>query len=198
MACSWATAAFLAVVAVLHLLDPRDPWHRFVSEYGMGHPLLLALGFCAWAASGLVIASPLWRRKTRPARAGAGCLALFAALILVAATVQIDGPSLETPTTLEGALHVTAGRLAVAALALGLLLGFGAVRDRRSAGLLLGLLIVAFAVPVLAAPRAVGLTQRVVVGVEIGAALLLAWSLDRRPGPTASPRTCAARDAPTA
>lgn len=96
---------------------------------------------------------------------------------MVAAVFRIDGPSLAPPATLEGAIHIGSGRAAVAALGLGVCLGWAAVRSRRRAALVLGLLAVGFAAPVLASPTSVGLTQRVVVGVELGAMVLLARTL---------------------
>jgi len=95
----------------------------------------------------------------------------------VAAVFRIDGPTLAPPATAEGAIHITSGRAAVAALALALVLGWAAARGRRVALLALGLLVVAFGVPVLASPETVGLTQRVLVGVEVGGMALLAREL---------------------
>ncbi|MGI8597522.1 MAG: DUF998 domain-containing protein [Thermoleophilaceae bacterium] len=173
----WALAVLLAIVGLLHVLDPRDPWRRFVSEYGVDHPLLLGAGFIAWALAAAVLAPALWRTGGAAGKGSAGLLVLFAALILVAASLQIDGPSLEPPSTTEGAIHIASGRAAVAALALALCLGWAATRGWRVAALVLLLFLIAVGGPVLASPTAIGLTQRVLVGVELGAMVLLARSL---------------------
>ena len=165
------------IVGILHALDPRDPWRRFVSEYGIAHPLLLGVAFGAWALAAVSLAPGLWRLGGKSGRASGALLVLFAALIVVAAVFRIDGPSLAPPATLEGAIHIGSGRAAVAALGLGVCLGWAAVRSRRRAALVLGLLAVGFAAPVLASPTSVGLTQRVLVGVELGAMVLLARTL---------------------
>ena len=176
----WALVAFVAIVAVLHLLDPRDPWRRFVSEYGMEHPLLLGVAFGAWALAAVALVPSLWRLRGATGRGSGALLALFAALILVAAVFQIDGPTLAPPKTVEAVIHITAGRAAVAALALALCLAWAAARGRRAALTVLVVLVLAFGVPVIASPNAVGLTQRVLVGVEIGALALLAREIDDR------------------
>jgi hypothetical protein len=162
---------------VLHLLDPRDPWRRFVSEYGMEHPFVLGVAFAAWALAAIALVPALWRLGGAAGWGSGVLLGLFAALILVAAVFRIDGPTLAPPATAEGAIHITSGRAAVAALALALVLGWAAARGRRAALLALGLLVVAFGVPVLASPETVGLTQRVLVGVEVGGMALLAREL---------------------
>jgi hypothetical protein len=126
----WALGVLVAVVALLHVLDPRDPWHRFVSEYGVAHPLLLGVAFAGWSAAALALVPSLWRLARPAARASAAGFVLFALPILVASVFQIDGPSLEAPKTAEGTLHVASGRAAVAVLGLVLVAGWG----RRQAG----------------------------------------------------------------
>jgi hypothetical protein len=49
-------------------------------------------------------------------------------------------------------------------------------------------MLIAFLVPLMTASRAIGLTQRMLVGVELGAMLLLGRALDR-----AQPRSSRAR-----
>jgi len=66
---------------------------------------------------------------------------------------------------------------AVAALGLGVCLGWAATRGWSTAALVLLLLLIALGAPVLASPMSIGLTQRVFVGVELGAMVLLARAL---------------------
>ncbi len=140
----------------------------------MEHPLMLGIAFGAWSLAAIALVPTLWRLGGVPARGGALLLVLFAALILIAAVFRIDRPTLAPPATTAGAIHIASGRAAVAALALALVLAWAATRGRRAALVVLGLLLLAFGVPVVASPAAVGWTQRVLVGVEVVALAMLA------------------------
>ena len=146
----------------------------------MEHPLVLGTAFGAWALAAIALVPELWRLGGARARGSGLLLVLFAALILIAAVFRIDGPTLAPPATTEGAIHIASGRAAVATLALALVLGWAATRGRRAALVMLGLLLVAFGVPVVASPEAVGLTQRVLVGAEVVALAMLARGVRRR------------------
>lgn len=155
-------AAFLAIVAVEHLLRPDlKPAEHFVSEYARGWTRpIQAAAFLAWAASmGAQVrlardAAPPGRRIAR----GLVCLGLAAATAgaLLAAAFASQTVAGELPAgvrrTTEGRLHDLGTLLILAGLLAAALASLRLVRDGRYratvAGLALALLAI---VPVLVA-----------------------------------------------
>lgn len=187
------TAAFLLVVAVLHLLRPDvAPVERFVSEYGRGWSgPLMSVAFACWAV-GIAATAVLAARAGSPGRPVARVLAtggftVAAAGAVLAALFATQTVAGELPArvarTTAGRLHDLGTLLLLAGLLLAALASLRLVRGLRYRLTLAGLAVVLVAiVPVLVAfgLDAPGLGQRgfILVGcvflwrfaVEAGAA----------------------------
>jgi hypothetical protein len=155
-------AAFVALVAVQHLLRPGlPPAERFVSEYGRGStaPLQVA-AFVLWAAAMAACAvlatrvRPGGRPIARGLTAGAFAVAAVGAVMCGLFTTETVGGELPpgVPRTTEGRLHDVGALLVLAGLALAGVASLRLVRSRRHrltvAALALALLAI---VPVLVA-----------------------------------------------
>ena len=173
-------ASFLAVIALLHLLDRRDPRLHLVSEYALSRPWLLGAGFLALAAGGLGFSAALWRlAPTLRGRAGAACfvvLALAAALLGLYAT---DHEGTVPATTPGGRIHDAAAGLLLLSLLAGHVLAWSALDPgaARRVLLLLALLALAAVAPPLLAPAWIGVHQRLLTGTLIVGLLVLAARL---------------------
>ena len=163
-------ASFLAVIALLHLLDRRDPRLHLVSEYALSRPWLLGAGFLALAAGGLGFSAALWRlAPTLRGRAGAACfvvLALAAALLGLYAT---DHEGTVPATTPGGRIHDAAAGLLLLSLLGGHLAGWSALGPGalRRVLVLVGILVLALVAPRVLAPSWIGVHQRLLLGTLI-------------------------------
>lgn len=161
---------FLAVIALLHVLDRRDPRLHLVSEYALERPWLLGAGFMALAAGGAGMSAALWRRApTLRGRAGAawfGVLALAAVLLGLYAT---DHEGTVPATTPGGRIHDGAAGLLLLSLLGGHLLAWSALGPgaTRRVLLLLGVLLLALLAPRALAPGWIGVHQRLLLGTLI-------------------------------
>ncbi len=191
-------AAFVALVAVQHLLRPGlPPGERFVSEYARGSTALVQVAaFLAWAAA-MAACAALAARARPPGRPVARVLttagfATAAAGAVMAALFTTETVGGELPAgverTLEGRLHDVGSLLILAGLLVAALAALRLVRARRFrltvAALAVALLAV---VPVLVALGldAPGIGQRGFI--LIGCALL--WRFAVHASGPANPAT---------
>lgn len=113
--CTAAVTMFVAIVALLHVIEPQfSPMWRFVSEYSNGpYGILMKLAFFVMAfgcAAAFVAVRP--HAKTKPARIGLFFLAL-SVIGLVMAGVFNQDPLTSTVATREGNLHAIATMLGI-------------------------------------------------------------------------------------
>ncbi len=103
-----AIAAFPALVAVLHAIEPDfDPSWRMLSEYAIGrHGWVMALAFLSLGLGSAALMAVLWSSiRTLGGRIGLGLLALFSASVALAALFPTDSvpdqlKGISTPTGL--------------------------------------------------------------------------------------------------
>jgi hypothetical protein len=110
----WAGAAFAALLAALHVLEPEiDPRWRFISEYALGgYGFLMALAFQVLAAGHVALFVALREQaKTWGGRAGLGFLLLAGAGLALAGAFTTDPITSAAPPTSSGRLHALGGTL---------------------------------------------------------------------------------------
>ena len=159
---SRALLAFALLLAVLHVLDWRDPRTALVSEFAFEHPVItgaafLCLGF-GIAGVGAEVA-----RTRRLAWPGALLLVVAGLGFAALALFPTDHRGTVDPTTPTGELHDGIAALSALVLTVGVLLAWAAVRWKAA---LLVLLVVnlAFWLPAVLAMDAPGLLQRTWLG----------------------------------
>jgi hypothetical protein len=169
-----ALLAFAALVALLHVLDPRDPRTALVSEFAFEQPVLTGAAFVLLGAGvagvGLEVA-----RVRRWAWPGAALLAAAGVGFATLAVFATDHRGTVDPTTTAGEIHDRTAALSALALTLGTLAAWGAVRLRTML-LVFAVVMVAFWVPAVLAQDSPGLLQR----AWLGTLLLSLLPLSRR------------------
>jgi hypothetical membrane protein len=114
----WAAAAFVALLAAMHLLEPEfDPSWRFISEYELGHyGWAMQLAFFSLAASYIALAIAI-HSQLRSLMGHIGlALLLISALGLAMAGIFKTDPITTSPdaVTTSGMLHGIGGSLGIA------------------------------------------------------------------------------------
>jgi hypothetical protein len=114
-ACTVAVGVFVALVALLHVIEPQfNPMWRFVSEYSNGpYGMLMKLAFFIMAfgcAAAFVAIRP--HVETKPARIGLFFLALSVIGLVMAGLFNQDAIT-STVATREGNLHAIATILGI-------------------------------------------------------------------------------------
>jgi hypothetical protein len=103
-------AAFLALLTILHILEPEFNTGHLISEYQLGdYGFLMSLAFCLLGASALLLALSLGPRlHTRGGRSG------WWALLLIGAAFSVGGvfPPIQTPR-ITAYLHGISGLVAI-------------------------------------------------------------------------------------
>jgi len=175
--------SFLAVIALLHLLDRRDPRLHLVSEYALSRPWLLGAGFMALAVGGAGLSAALWRlTPTLRGRAGAACFGVLALAAVLLGLYATDHEGTVPATTPGGRIHDAAAGLLLLSLLLGHMLAWSALGPgaARRVLALLGIVLVALLAPRTLAPSWIGVHQRLLLGTLILGLLVLAARLRRR------------------
>lgn len=118
-----AVAAFLALVTVLHAIEPEfDPSWRMLSEYAIGrHGWVMALAFLSLGLGSAALVAVLWSSvRTIGGRIGLGLLALFSACVALAALFPTDSipDQLKGISTRTGLAHNLCGLGAINGLPL--------------------------------------------------------------------------------
>jgi hypothetical protein len=113
-----AAAAFIALLAALHLLEPEfDPSWRFISEYELGHyGWAMRLAFFSLAVSYIALAIAIHSQlRSLIGRIGLALL-LISALGLAMASIFKTDPITTSPAaaTTSGMLHSIGGSLGIA------------------------------------------------------------------------------------
>ena len=130
-ACAGAVGIFVALVALLHFIEPQfDPTWRFVSEYANGpHGWVMKLAFFVMAfgcAASIVVIRP--HVHTKPAMIGLFFLALTVVGLVLAGMFDQDSITANVVTR-EGNLHAIAAMLGISGFVLAsLLLGVSLAR----------------------------------------------------------------------
>jgi hypothetical protein len=169
-----ALLAFAALVALLHVLDPRDPRTALVSEFTFEQPVLTAAAFVLLGAGVAGVGAELARVR-RWAWPGAALLVLAGIGFAALAVFPTDHRGTVDPTTTTGEIHDGTAALSALVLTLGVLLAWAAVRVRGML-IVLALVLVAFWVPAVLAQDSPGLLQR----AWLGTLLLSLLPLSRR------------------
>ena len=192
-----ALIGFALVVAVLHLLDPRDPRKALVSEFAFEQPVLTSTAFLLLGFGVAAIGVHVVRARRWGWPGGALLLASgvgFAALAIFPTDHRGTAPA----TTWVGELHDRLASTSALALTLGALLAWLAL-SWRGALVVLVALNVAFWVPAVLAPDWPGLFQRSWLGAALVSLLPLSARAARararrapRRAASASPASAAA------
>jgi hypothetical protein len=166
-----ALLGFALVLALLHVLDPRDPRRALVSEFTFEQPVLtkaafLLLGFGVAGVGVRVV------RARRRAWIGGALLVAAGVGFALLALLPTDHRGTAEATTTAGELHDRLASTSALALTLGALLGWLAL-GRRGALVLFAAANLAFWVPAVLAPDWPGLLQRSWLGVLLLALLPL-------------------------
>lgn len=172
----------LGLLALLHVLDRRDPRFHFISEYAFRHPLLTGLVFTAFGGAGLAFAPALRRaRRTWRTLACGALLVVFAAGMVVLALFATDHEGVGPATTRAGRIHDAASGVVLLALFGAMALAWSSVsaRGRRAVLIVVGAVTAAAVLPVLVRPTWVGVHQRILFGSLIVTFLVLARALRR-------------------
>lgn len=176
---------FALVLAFLHVVDRRDPRTHFVSEYALGHPGVLALGFGAAAGGGLATAVLLHRAVgTRSARLAAVLLLVFALGMMLLAVFRTERGA--RAVTTGARVHGGAADVASLSLFLSLFFGWWAISARALPPLGVAVLA-AVALPRLLVPDWPGLHQRVHWATLFLALVLLVAATSRSTAPRQRP-----------
>ena len=167
-----ALLGFAALLAVLHLLDPRDPRFALVSEFAFEQPVLTGAAFLLLGAgiAGVAVRVARVRRLAWP---GAALLLAAAAGFAVLAFAQTDHRGRAPATTPEGELHDVVASTGALVLTLGGLLAWAAVRWQGALLYFAGV-NAAFWIPAVLAPDWPGLFQRSWLGAVLLSLLPLA------------------------
>jgi hypothetical protein len=104
------SVVFLALLTMLHVLEPEFNWGHLISEYQLGdYGFLMSLAFCLLGASALLLALSLRPRlRTRGRRAGWWGLLIIGAAFFIAGVF----PPVQTPV-IVGYLHGICGLVAI-------------------------------------------------------------------------------------
>jgi hypothetical membrane protein len=134
-ACAGAVTFFVALVAVLHVIEPEfGPMWRFVSEYSNGrHGWVMKLAFFVMAfACAAATAALRPHARTKPAITGLFFLAASVVGLVMAGLFDQD-PITSTIVTREGTLHAVATMIGIPGFTIAsLLLGLSLARRWRS------------------------------------------------------------------
>jgi len=134
-ACTGAVLLFVALVALLHLIEPEfGPMWRFVSEYSNGpHGWVMKLAFFVMAfACAAATAALRPHVQTKPAGMGLFCLAMTVGGLVMAGVFDQD-PITSGVVTREGTLHAVATMIGIPGFTIAaLLLGLSLARRWRS------------------------------------------------------------------
>ena len=168
------------MLALLHVLDRRDPRFHFVSEYAFSHPLLMGLVFTTFGGAGLAFVPAL--RRARPGWRSSACgvlLVIFAAGMVLLALFPTDHEGVGPATTSAGRIHDGASGVVLLALFGAMVLAWSAASPHRGRALVIVVAAVTAAavVPVLIRPTWVGVHQRVLFGSLVVTFLVLARAL---------------------
>jgi hypothetical protein len=184
-----ALIGFALVVAVLHLLDPRDPRTALVSEFAFEQPLLSSTAFLllGFGVAGVGVQVLRARRWGWPG----GALLVAAGLGFAALSVfPTDHRGTAPATTWVGELHDRLASTSALALTLGALLAWLAL-GWRGALVVLVAVNVAFWVPAVLAPDWPGLFQRSWLGAVLVCLLPLSGRAAARARARRAPRRAA-------
>ena len=157
-----ALLAFAALVALLHVLDPRDPRRALVSEFAFEQPVVTAAAFLLLGAGVAGIGAEVVRVR-RLAWPGAVLLVLAGAGFAALALFPTDHRGTVDPTTTAGEIHDRVAALSALVLTVGTLLAWAALRWRAALLVLLAVLV-AFWVPAVLAQDFPGVLQRAWLG----------------------------------
>lgn len=166
-----ALIGFALLLALLHLLDPRDPRKALVSEFAFEQPVITGAAFLllGFGVAGVGVRVVRVRKWAWPGGALLVAAGLGFALLAVFPT---DHRGTVPATTPEGELHDRLASTAALALTLGALLAWAAV-SWRGALLFVVAVNVAFWVPAVFFGDLPGLFQRSWLGVVLLALLPL-------------------------
>jgi Protein of unknown function (DUF998) len=104
------SVVFLALLTILHVLEPEFNWGHLISEYQLGdYGFLMSLAFCLLGASALLLALSLGPRlRTRGGRVGWWGLLVIGAAFFIAGVF----PPVQAPVII-GYLHGISGLVAI-------------------------------------------------------------------------------------
>jgi hypothetical protein len=159
---SRALLAFGLLVALLHVLDRRDPRTALVSEFAFEHPVITAAAFLClgFGVAGVGVEVARTRRLGWP---GALLLVLAGLGFAALAPFPTDHRGTVDPTTPAGEIHDGVAALSALVLTLGVLLAWAAVRWRVALLVFLAVNL-AFWLPAVFAQDSPGLLQRLWLG----------------------------------